>query len=99
VNVSQNFKIKALSNRRHGWQNEVLYRFNGGGSLGRGTVTYERNGKQFVAIAAAFQDSSPFLPCREVSRAGSRPNAADSMSGFGPGADSCGCAGPVRRKT
>jgi alcohol dehydrogenase (cytochrome c) len=31
---------------------QVLYRFNTGGSLGGGTVTYERNGKQFVAIAS-----------------------------------------------
>jgi alcohol dehydrogenase (cytochrome c) len=30
----------------------VLYRFNTGGSIGGGTVTYERNGKQYVAIAS-----------------------------------------------
>jgi alcohol dehydrogenase (cytochrome c) len=29
---------------------QVLYRFNTGGSIGGGTVTYERNGKQFVAV-------------------------------------------------
>jgi alcohol dehydrogenase (cytochrome c) len=29
---------------------KVLYRFNTGGTLGAGTVTYERNGKQYVAI-------------------------------------------------
>ncbi|HEY6255181.1 MAG TPA: PQQ-binding-like beta-propeller repeat protein [Xanthobacteraceae bacterium] len=31
---------------------KVLYRFNTGGTIGGGTVTYERNGKQFVAIAS-----------------------------------------------
>jgi len=31
---------------------EVLYRFNTGGSIGGGTVSYERNGKQYVAIAS-----------------------------------------------
>jgi alcohol dehydrogenase (cytochrome c) len=31
---------------------KVLYRFNTGGSIGGGTVTYEHNGKQFVAIAS-----------------------------------------------
>jgi alcohol dehydrogenase (cytochrome c) len=31
---------------------QVLYRFNTGGSIGGGTVTYERNGKQFVAVAS-----------------------------------------------
>jgi alcohol dehydrogenase (cytochrome c) len=31
---------------------EVLYRFNTGGSIGGGTVTYELNGKQYVAIAS-----------------------------------------------
>jgi alcohol dehydrogenase (cytochrome c) len=30
----------------------VLYRFNTGGSIGGGTVTYERGGKQYVAIAS-----------------------------------------------
>jgi alcohol dehydrogenase (cytochrome c) len=31
---------------------DVLYRFNTGGSIGAGTVTYERNGKQYVAVAS-----------------------------------------------
>ena len=31
---------------------DVLYRFNTGGSIGAGTVTYERNGKQYIAIAS-----------------------------------------------
>jgi alcohol dehydrogenase (cytochrome c) len=31
---------------------KVLYRFNTGGSIGGGTVTYEHNGKQLVAIAS-----------------------------------------------
>jgi alcohol dehydrogenase (cytochrome c) len=31
---------------------QVLYRFYTGGSIGGGTVTYERNGKQYVAVAS-----------------------------------------------
>jgi alcohol dehydrogenase (cytochrome c) len=38
---------------------DVLYRFNTGGSIGAGTVTYERNGKQYVAIASG--TVSPFF--------------------------------------
>jgi alcohol dehydrogenase (cytochrome c) len=38
---------------------DVLYRFNTGGSIGAGTVTYERNGKQYVAVASG--TVSPFF--------------------------------------
>ena len=38
---------------------DVLYRFNTGGTIGAGTVTYERNGKQYVAIASG--TVSPFF--------------------------------------
>jgi alcohol dehydrogenase (cytochrome c) len=30
----------------------VLYRFNTGGPIGGGVVTYQANGKQFVAVAS-----------------------------------------------
>jgi putative pyrroloquinoline-quinone binding quinoprotein len=43
---------------------DVFYWFNTGGSIGAGTVTYERNKKQYVAIASACRRSSVALDCR-----------------------------------
>ena len=61
---------------------DVLYRFNTGGTIGAGTVTYERDGKQYVAIAPApcrrssaapaFR-SSRFSPCLDARRRWRRP--------------------------
>jgi alcohol dehydrogenase (cytochrome c) len=44
--LDNNFLVLDAANGR------VLYRFNTGGSIGGGTVTYQRNGKQFVAVAS-----------------------------------------------